>query len=122
MIVPCILVVEDDASIRSIFATALRDEGYRVETAVDGHDALAQLGCVPDLITLDLTMPSMDGYEFLQRLRLLPLNALTPVLVVSATAAGRTPVGAQGILEKPFEIEALFRRIAEMLAHRSEAA
>jgi CheY-like chemotaxis protein len=115
VIVPCILVVEDDENIRSIFATALRDEGYRVETAVDGRDALAHLGCAPDLITLDLTMPSMDGYEFLQRLRQLPLNALTPVLVVSAT--GGTPAGAQGVLEKPFEIEALFRRIAEMLPH-----
>lgn len=65
----CILVVDDDAAIRSFCRTLLGEEGYRVETAIGGRDAIHQLGCAPDLILLDLAMPGMDGYEFLRCLR-----------------------------------------------------
>ena len=93
----------------------LREEGYRVETAVDGRDALDQLGCEPDLILLDLAMPVMDGYEFLSRFRATRQHRRTPVLIVSATHRGPVPAGAQGVLEKPFAIDALASRVRDLL-------
>jgi CheY-like chemotaxis protein len=65
-----ILVVDDDASIRSSLALLLTDEGYEVATAVNGFDALLQLRhSVPDVITSDLNMPLMSGFEFLSVVR-----------------------------------------------------
>ena len=97
-------------------AIVLRDDdGYRVQTAVNGQDALDQLGCAPDLILLDLGMPLMDGREFVARLRSVPQYQRTPVLVMTAARTG--PVqGTQGTIEKPFENDALLGRIAGLLA------
>ena len=111
----CILVIEDEPSIRSFMRALLGDEGYRVETAVDGLDALQQLECAPDLILLDLRMPVMDGYEFLGRLRNLTTHRRTPVLVVSANINGETIDGAQGILRKPFEVAGLLAQVSALL-------
>ena len=111
----CILVVEDDLGIRSFLRELLVGEGYRVETAVDGVDALRQLGSTPDLILLDLEMPIMDGYEFLRRLRKRTEHAATPVLIVSAKQVEKLIDGAQGMLRKPFEIKTLLGRVSNML-------
>lgn len=112
----CILVIEDDAGIRGFVRTLLEDEGYRVETAIDGLDGLQQLASLPSLIVLDLQMPVMDGYEFLGRLRTIADHLLTPVLVVTASRAGPTIDGAQGILRKPFEAATLIGRVSDLLA------
>ncbi|MDP9245817.1 MAG: response regulator [Chloroflexota bacterium] len=114
---PCVLVVDDDRNIRELCAVVLRDDdGYRVQTAVNGQDALDQLGCAPDLILLDLGMPLMDGREFVAQLRRVPKYESTPVLVMTA-ALGIGPVqGTQGTIQKPFENEALLGRIAGLLA------
>ena len=116
VIAPCILVIDDDASIRDLYATILRGEGYRVETAIDGQDGLNQLGCGPDLIMLDLMMPFMDGSEFLRRLRRLAQHERTPVLVLSAHFAGATFTGAQSVMQKPFDMDVLLGRVSGMLA------
>ena len=116
MIGPCILVIDDDPSIRALYTTLLRGEGYRVETAIDGQDGLNQLGCAPDLILLDLMMPFMDGNEFLRRLRRLAKHERTPVLVLSANFAAPTLTGAQAVMQKPFEMDALLGRVSRMLA------
>ena len=115
---PCILLVDDDAEFRSAFGAVLRDAGYRVETAVDGHDALARLACAPDLIMLDLQMPLMGGHEFLKRLRLITRHDGTPVLIVTANHDGVPLVGAQRVLRKPFEIRDLLRDVTALLAAR----
>ena len=112
---PCILVIEDEPSIRSFMRTLLGDEGYRVETANDGLDGLRQLGCAPDLILLDLHMPVMDGYEFLARLRNTTSHNTTPVLIVSANINGGPIDGAQAVLRKPFEIGALLAEVSTLL-------
>ena len=111
----CILVIEDEPSIRSFLRTLLRDEGYRVETAIDGLDALQQLGCAPDLILLDLQMPVMNGHEFLGRLRNLRKHDPTPVLVVTANHNGTSIDGAQAILRKPFEVATLLGNVSALL-------
>lgn len=91
------------------------DDGYRVETAVDGQDAMDHLGCAPDLILLDLGMPFMDGQEFVRRLRMLAQYEATPVLVMTASSAANV-LGAQGLIRKPFHNEALLARVAHLLA------
>ena len=111
----CILVVEDDLGIRSFLRELLVGEGFRVETAVDGLDALQQLGSTPDLILLDLEMPFMNGYEFLTRLRKRTEHATTPVLVLTALPIEKLIDGSQGILRKPFEIGILLSRVSGML-------
>lgn len=65
-----ILVVDDDKTIRDSLAMLLAEEGYEVSTAVDGFDALLQLKrSIPDVITSDLNMPHMSGFEFLSVVR-----------------------------------------------------
>jgi CheY-like chemotaxis protein len=65
-----ILVVDDEASIRLLFKEELEDEGYAVELAEGGEEALEKLGTSkPDLVTLDLKMPGMEGMEVLERIR-----------------------------------------------------
>ena len=80
-----ILVVEDTLDTRESLAFILRHKGYEVRTAADGQEALEQLkaGARPDLILLDLMMPTMDGWEFTNRLRQHPALASIPVVVVS---------------------------------------
>jgi DNA-binding response OmpR family regulator len=112
----CVLIVEDDPSIRTLYTTLLRDEGYRVESAVNGQDGLDHLSCAPDLILLDLMMPLMDGREFLRRLRGLATHAKTPVIVLSAHYAGSTFKGAQAVMQKPFEMDLLLGRVSGLLA------
>jgi two-component system KDP operon response regulator KdpE len=110
-----ILVVEDDSTVRQLCATVLREEGYRVETAVDGRDALDRLDWQPDLILLDLAMPVMDGHEFLSRFRARRQHRRTSVLIISANHRGAVPAGAQGVLEKPFAIDVLAARVSDLL-------
>lgn len=93
----------------------LREEGSRVETAIDGLDALQQLGCAPDLILVDLHMPVMNGYEFLCRLRTMTNHGTTPVLIVTANHDRQAIAGAQGILKKPFEVATLLRHVSALL-------
>ena len=93
-------------------ADVLRDSGRRVVEAEDGQDAFAKLNFLesPCLILLDLLMPRMDGYEFLDRLKERPDAPQFPVLVLSAhanvNAAERYP-GVVGTLRKPFSVKTL---------------
>jgi len=112
---PCILVIDDDPSIRDLYAALFRDERYHVESAVDGRDGLAHLGCAPDLIVLDLAMPLMCGHEFLHQLRGIPGHRETPVLVVSAASGANAFSGPESRMDKPFDTEELLARVAFML-------
>ena len=65
-----VLIVDDDADIRDMMRMFLETDGYRVIAAADGQDALQQLQRArPGVVVLDLTMPDMDGEEFLERMR-----------------------------------------------------
>ena len=80
-----VLVVDDDADMRHRLRTALERNGWSVREAGDGQEALEQVRLgVPRLVLLDLTMPVMDGFSFLDRLRGLPGCADVPVVVLSA--------------------------------------
>lgn len=78
-----ILVVDDEEYIRELYRDELAEEGYRVELAEDGQEALAKMAIFrPDLVTLDVKMPGLDGIEVLRRIR--EKDASVPVLLVTA--------------------------------------
>jgi DNA-binding response OmpR family regulator len=78
-----ILVVDDEESIRFLYREELEDEGYRVITAADGEEAMRKVRKdKPDLITLDIRMPGMDGIEVLQRIR--EMDKEIPVIMSTA--------------------------------------
>src|SRR6267142_1441330 len=77
-----VLVVEDDENVRLVVQLRLRQLNFEVETAADGEEALLMLDVDNfDVILLDLRMPEMDGYEFMQR-----YNGKTPIVVMSGWA------------------------------------
>jgi CheY-like chemotaxis protein len=111
-----ILVVDDDLDVRTILAEILSDEGYSVETAANGHEALERLegGVRPSMILLDLMMPVMDGWEFRRRQLASPTLASLPVVVFTAHAnaqeAASRMSAARG-LDKPVDIHALLQAV-----------
>jgi CheY-like chemotaxis protein len=82
-----ILVVDDDIDLRETLGEVLEDEGYRVELAGNGQEALESLrgGLEPSLILLDLMMPVMDGWQFRAEQRRDELLSGIPVVIVSAS-------------------------------------
>ena len=80
-----ILVVEDERSIADLVAEALKRQGYRVETAGDGDQALeAAESTLPDLIILDLMLPKLDGWEVCRRLREEDTTRRIPIIMLTA--------------------------------------
>jgi CheY-like chemotaxis protein len=119
-----ILIVEDDPDILSSLAEAIREEGFEVETAANGYQALSRLEHQrADLILLDLMMPLMDGWKFLEiaRRRFPALNA--PVVLLSAvhnlTEEARR-LGVSGFLAKPFDLEDVARVVHQLCDRRPE--
>jgi two-component system nitrogen regulation response regulator NtrX len=104
-----VLVVDDEAAIRDSLHMILEYEGYRVDEAASGAQALAKVGeRAPDAIVLDIKMPEMDGLEFLKALR--ERGYEMPVLMISghadvATAVEATRRGAFDFFEKPLQRE-----------------
>ncbi len=113
--VSTILLVEDDEAIRESVSECLRLEGYRVELAVNGAEALAWLQCGdrPSVVLLDMVMPVMDGAEMLARMRGDPALAGVPVVLMTA-AAQKEPAetGAEAFLSKPFDLAELLVTVA----------
>ena len=93
---------------------ALLEEGYQVGTAQNGRQALDYLapGVLPHLIILDLTMPVMDGHEFLENRARQPALACIPVTIVSATAYPNVRWPGVEVLRKPVDLEILLENIS----------
>jgi CheY-like chemotaxis protein len=111
---PTVLVVDDDPEIRESIAELLNDEGYQVLVAGNGREALDQIrgGARPNLIVLDLMMPVMDGWQFLEeRTRDLALKAI-PVVVVSATPEALQLRDTLGFIKKPMRFDDLLAIVA----------
>jgi CheY-like chemotaxis protein len=110
-----VLLVDDDEDVRESIGDLLRGKGYRVVTAADGNEALDVLSGVrkPCIVLLDLVMPGMDGWKFLGVVQSDPVLATIPVVIASAHAATHAPAGSLGVLRKPFDLDDLFRIVAE---------
>ena len=120
-----IVVVDDDPDDMEIVSHILRDGGYRVETAGDGSEGLRLIASLhPDVVILDLLMPTMDGFEVLRRLRSDLRMLSIPVIVV--TAKDLTPeerrtlrISTEALLQKgAFSGEDLCRVVARCLEKR----
>jgi CheY-like chemotaxis protein len=103
-----ILVVENNDVVREAVAGVLRQDGYAVVAVANGREAAEQLraGLKPDLVVLDMLMPVMDGWQFLQWSWRNGLVASTPVLIMTGTILTREWAesnGCRGFLKKPFE-------------------
>ena len=123
-----ILVVDDDAAVRDSLGRALRLEGYEVELASDGAEALERLdanGDDPDLVVLDVLMPNVDGLEVCRTLRRtgsrLPVLMLTARDEVSDRVAG-LDAGADDYVVKPFALAELLARVRALLRRSADEA
>jgi CheY-like chemotaxis protein len=106
---PRVLVVDDDAAVRELITVNLELAGFVVASAEDGVAALAAVDAFgPDLVTLDVMMPRLGGFETLERLRADPRTASIPVVMVTsrtraADRARAEELGVAAYVTKPFE-------------------
>ncbi|HEX2661804.1 MAG TPA: response regulator transcription factor [Candidatus Acidoferrum sp.] len=114
-----ILLVEDEAALRATLGDRLRGEGYAVDTAVDGLEAVEKAANVPyDLVILDLMLPSKSGFEVCRDIR--QAGMATPILILTARDQTADKVaglklGADDYVTKPFEVAELIARIEVLL-------
>jgi two-component system, chemotaxis family, chemotaxis protein CheY len=110
-----VLVVDDDPAIRGLVADALRDEGFAVDLAAHGREALdAMRARRPATIVLDLMMPVMDGFSFMEACHHEQLCDDVPIVVISAVhdAIQRIQeVPVHACLAKPFDLDDLVRTV-----------
>jgi two-component system OmpR family response regulator len=114
-----VLVVDDEANITNLVATALRYEGFEVATANSGRVALSQVETNrPDLVILDVMLPDLDGFEVARRIRLdgrrVPILFLTAKDATEDKVRGLT-LGGDDYVTKPFSLEELVARVRAVL-------
>src|SRR5260221_12061719 len=116
-----LLLVEDDQDIQTQLAELLEMEGFEVEVAGDGDEALAlpRDGSSVDLIILDLMLPTRDGWEFRVAQRADPVLSTIPIIAMSAdTSARARAIDADAYVPKPFEPEAMVAAVRSFLGQR----
>jgi CheY-like chemotaxis protein len=122
-----ILVIDDDPMMRDLLLQFLQADGYRVITAADGREGLAQARSLqPDLVLLDISMPAPNGLEVCATLKREAATAQMPVLFISARLTAHDveqmkAAGASGFLSKPFSLVEMRRAINLVLGLRAGA-
>jgi CheY-like chemotaxis protein len=112
-----VLLVEDNDSLRSLFAHMLRGRGCEVHEVADGQQALDALArFTPDLVLTDLMMPVLDGFELMRRLRALPDLRSVPIVAMTALNSADAErearrAGAADFLPKPIAARTLLDRV-----------
>ena len=114
-----VLIAEDDPGLRAMLGTALTLEGFSVQEATNGAEALSFVRRrVPDVVLLDLVMPWVNGLEVLNAIRMDPTTESVPVIVMTGTPAqphDLRGLGPVDLMHKPIEVDALLARIATVL-------
>jgi DNA-binding response OmpR family regulator len=117
-----VLVVDDEPSVRDFLAFVLADEGFRVETASDGDEALKlALADPPDVVLTDLMMPRVDGYQLIERLRAegVPVRAIVAMSAVNV--AHPQALRADMFIAKPFEVEQVLICLQSLVSDRARS-
>lgn len=115
---PKVVFCEDDPMIQKLIRAALRSEPHEVYVAPDGASGLELIQReLPDVVFTDVSMPGLDGYQLVDRLKADPRTAHIPVIFMTASVQGHQPEtiqahGASGVLPKPFTMADLRERVA----------
>jgi chemosensory pili system protein ChpA (sensor histidine kinase/response regulator) len=115
-----IMVVDDSVSVRTVLTLLLRRQGWHVQSANDGVDAIEKLRDYrPDIILLDVEMPRMNGYEFMSTFRSQENSKNIPVVMLTSRSAKKhrdkaRSLGVNGYVVKPYEDEALLDLIRQL--------
>ena len=113
-----ILIVEDDGAIQDLLRLALKHKGYEAVVACDGLEALEKMQTMtPDLILLDLAMPRMDGFRFVEELDLRGMRSSIPIIVLSAYGKMEdiTHMHVDAFMAKPYRMAQLLKTISQLL-------
>ncbi len=122
---PLVMVVDDSLTVRKITSRLMTREGYRVETAKDGVDALEKMhDILPDVLLLDVEMPRMDGFELARVIRNDPRLKGIPIIMITSRTADKhrnhaMEIGVNVYLGKPFQEAVLLSSIADLLGERA---
>ncbi|MFL1463208.1 phosphate regulon transcriptional regulator PhoB [Roseococcus sp. DSY-14] len=125
---PSILVVEDEAALLTLLRYNLEKQGFQVEEATDGQEALLRIAeNRPDLVLLDWMLPSLSGIEVCRQIRRRPATRDLPVIMVTARTEDADAVraldtGADDYIAKPFAVDALLARIRALLRRSATVA
>ena len=118
-----VLVADDSAVIRTLISVNLELEGFDVVTAVDGQDALDKIhDVIPDVVTIDVVMPRLDGFDTVERMRADPRTQDLKIAMVTACAQvddlrRGDEVGVDAYVTKPFDPTTLVRTVRELVEH-----
>ncbi len=122
---PLVMVVDDSLTVRKITSRLMTREGYRVETAKDGVDALEKMhDILPDVVLLDVEMPRMDGFELARVMRNDARLKSVPIIMITSRTADKhrnhaMEIGVNVYLGKPFQEAVLLSHIADLLGERA---
>ena len=120
---PSVLIVDDDSDFRRVLGEALADEGYRIVEAVNGKEALDRLAVEhPQLMLVDLLMPTMSGLELLQKVRKTPTLRGIPVVVITAANDAMLSIKLDVPVIYKGDIETVLRVVRRSLPSREASA
>ena len=118
-----VLVVDDSDVIRTLISVNLEMEGFEVVTAVDGQDALDKIiEVAPDVMTIDVVMPRLDGYDTVAQVRADPRTSHLKIAMVTACAQEADirrgeAAGVDAYVTKPFDPSTLVRTVRDLVEH-----
>ena len=116
----CVLIVEDDASLRELYRQELMQTGYAVVAVPDGVDALRriELGLEPDLVILDLELPRLSGLDVFRELKAHMRTRTVPIIVVTGTDTRNLNAAEFAfVFRKPISLDALVRAVTAATIH-----
>jgi len=118
-----VLVADDSSTVRKFVSFSLSSQNMEVITAVDGMDALEKVSQAPrlDLVIVDLNMPNMDGFEFIENFRQSDMHSGVPIIILSSERGEESKkrgeeVGADAYIEKPFDAKKIRYQVSKFIS------